>query len=84
MYIYPENLKARATLWFWNLNDVVVLGILLAFSLLCFSAFYWSVPLIVSVLFAILTIRIQDYSILDFIGSAVCFFAGQQCYRWRE
>lgn len=83
MYIYPENLKARATLWFWTLNDLVVLGILLAVSLLCFSAFHWGVPLVGSVLFAILTIRVQDACILDFIRSACCFFAGQQWYRWR-
>ncbi len=39
MYIYPENLKAKATLWFWILQDLVLIGIFLALSLLFYLPF---------------------------------------------
>ena len=28
MYIYPDNLKAKATMWLWELKDLAVIGIL--------------------------------------------------------
>ena len=61
MYLYPENLKAKATLWFWSLPDLVLLG----------------------VLFAILTIRVKEESILDFIKAACLYFFTQQFFVWR-
>lgn len=84
MYLYPENLKARATLWLWNLTDLIWIGIFLALSLLCLSVFGQPIFLIASVLFAILTIRIQEESILDFIRAASHYFFGQQLFVWRR
>ena len=28
MYIYPDNLKSKATLWLWELRDIGIIGIL--------------------------------------------------------
>ena len=80
MYIYPENLKAKATLWCWNLSDLVRIGIFLALSLIFVSAFGESVPLMASVVYAILTIQLEDYSIMDFIRAACRYFGRQQFY----
>ena len=82
MYIYPENLKARATLWFWGLGDLAALGSLLAVSLFFLSVLQLPYPLMVSVLFAILTIRVEEYSIMDFMHAAIRFFFSQQLYFW--
>ena len=27
MYIYPDNLAAKATLWLWELKDLAIIGI---------------------------------------------------------
>ena len=27
MYIYPDNLKSKATLWLWELRDIGIIGI---------------------------------------------------------
>ena len=27
MYIYPDNLKSKATLWLWALRDLAIIGI---------------------------------------------------------
>lgn len=29
MYIYPDNLKAKATMWLWSLKDLAIVGIII-------------------------------------------------------
>ena len=42
-------------------------------------------PLIATVLYAFLSIRLEDSSILDFLRYAMCFlFLKQQYFEWRE
>lgn len=85
MYIYPENLKAKATLWLWTLRDVAVIGIGLLISILALAQGGFMPPLVVTVLFAFLSIRVEDASILDFLRYAVNFlFLKQQYYEWSE
>ncbi len=85
MYIYPENLQAKATLWLWTLRDVAVIGIGLLISILALAQGGLMPPLVITVLFAFLSIRVEDASILDFLRYAVNFlFLKQQYYEWRE
>lgn len=85
MYIYPENLKAKATLWLWTLRDVAVIGIGLLISILALAQGGFMPPLVVTVLFAFLSVRVEDASILDFLRYTVNFlFLKQQSYEWRE
>ena len=85
IYIYPDNLKAKATLWLWELRDVTVIGIGLLLSVLAIAQLGFIVPLIVTFLYAFLSIRMEDASILDFMRNAACFlFLKQQFYEWRE
>ena len=73
MFIYPENLKAKPMLWLWLLRDIAVIGIGALLSLL-----------VVTVLYAFLTIQVDGSSILDFLRRAACFlFLRQQYYEWR-
>ena len=32
MYIYPNNLKAKPKLWLWELRDIAIIGVGLAFA----------------------------------------------------
>lgn len=85
IYIYPENLKAKPMLWLWELRDVAVIGVGLLLSVLALAQAGLLLPLVVTVLYAFLTIRVEDASILDFLRHAICFlFLKQQYYEWRE
>lgn len=85
MFIYPDNLKAKATLWLWTLRDVAIIGIGFLISVLALAQGGFLPPLVVTVLFAFLSIRVKDASILDFLRYAVCFlFLKQQYYEWSE
>lgn len=78
MYIYPNNLKAKPTLWLWALRDVAVIGVGLVLSVLALVELGLVPPLIATVLYAFL-------SILDFLRYAMCFlFLKQQYFEWRE
>ena len=83
MYIYPENLKAKPMLWLWLLRDIAVLGAAAILSILALVQGIGMAPLVVTVLYAFLSIQVDGSSILDFLERAVCFlFLRQQFYEW--
>ena len=83
MYIYPNDLKAKPTLWLWALRDVAVIGVCLVLSVLALVELGLLPPLIGTALYAFLSIRLEDASILDFLRYAMCFlFLKQQYYEW--
>ena len=83
-YAYPDNLKARPVLWFWELRHVSILGVCLLLSVLAFATLEMLLPLVLSALFAFLTIRLEDMTILEYIRFSVRFFiTGQQLFLWR-
>lgn len=85
MYIYPDNLKAKAKLWLWELKDVAVLGIGLLLSVLALTQGAGMILLVVTVMYAFLSIRTDGTSILDYLKCAVCFLLlHQQYFEWRE
>lgn len=84
IYIYPDNLKAKATLWLWELRDVGVIGAGLVLPVLILVKWGFSAPLAGVCLYAVLTIRLEGVSILDFLRwAADFFFLKQQYYEWR-
>ena len=85
IFIYPDNLTAKATLWLWELKDLAVVGVGLLLSVLALAYWGFLLPLVLTVLYAFLSIRMEDASILDFLRNAVCFLlVHQQKYEWRE
>jgi hypothetical protein len=85
MYIYPENLKAKATLWLWELRDLAVTGIGLLFSVLILASLHSAVPLAFAAAYAFLSIRHEGASVLDFIRYAAAYFiTTPQWYEWRR
>ena len=84
IFIYPDNLKAKATLWLWELRDVAVIGLGFLLSVLALASWGTLLPLVLTVLYAFVSIRMEDTSILDFLRYAVCFLLlRQQYYEWR-
>lgn len=84
MYLYPDNLRAKAKLWLWELKDIAVIGVGLLLSVLALTQGAGMLLLVLTVLYAFLSIRTEGASILDFLRCAVCFlFLHQQYYEWR-
>lgn len=84
MYMYPDNLKAKATLWLWELKDIGIIGVGLLISVLALSQTGILVPIAITAVYAFLAIRFEDTSILDFIRYACAFFILKpQMYEWR-
>ena len=82
IFIYPDNLKAKATLWLWELRDVAVIGLGFLLSVLALASWGTLLPLVITVLYAF--VSMEDISILDFLRYAVCFLLlRQQYYEWR-
>ena len=83
MYIYPDNLRSRATLWLWQLRDIGIIGVCTLVSILSFTQAGFIPPIVLTAVYAFLTIRFEDTSILDFIRYAVAFlFTKRQFYEW--
>lgn len=84
-YIYPQNLKAQAKLWLWKLRDIAIIGIALLISIFAVATVKLFLPLALTLVYAFLTIQLDDVSIMDFIKRAVKFFIStQQNYVWKE
>ena len=84
MYLYPDNLKAKATLWLWELRDIGIIGVGLLISVFALAQLRFLPPIVITALYAFLSIRFEDTSILDFLRCAFFFFIGcQQLYEWR-
>ena len=85
MYIYPENLTAKPTLFLWQLRDVAILAAALVLSIFLLVKASLMFPLILTIVFAILSVRVDGSSILDFLRYAAAFFlTKQQYYEWRQ
>lgn len=83
-YIYPQNLKAQAKLWLWNLKDLSIIGVAMIISTISFAQIRFVLPLAVTCAYAFLTIRFDEASVLDFLRSAFKFFIGaQQYFVWK-
>lgn len=84
MYIYPDNLRAKATLWLWELRDIGVAGVGAILSAFALAQTGFLPPFVLTAAYAFLTIRSGDASILDFLRYACgYFFTKQQYYEWR-
>ena len=84
MYIYPDNLKAKATLWLWELKDIGIIGVGLLISAFALAQLGFMPPIVITAVYAFLTIQFEDISILNFIRYACAFFLlKQQMYEWR-
>ena len=83
-YLYPQNLKASANLWFWSLRDFLILCIAILISAVILLNSGIVLPAALSLAFGFLTIRKDEVAVVDFIAYATRFFiSGQQYFEWR-
>ena len=84
-YIYPQNMRTQVKLWFWNLKDVIILAIALTISVVSWAKLGFILPAALTLGYAFLSIRMDEYSVLDFIRRAWRYFVStQQYFEWKE
>lgn len=84
VFYYPKNLKAGAMIWYWSVKDFVILGVTL-FAAIVLAALTSSVYLLcIPMVWAVLSIRLEEGTIREVLQSATCFFlTGQQKFLWK-
>lgn len=83
VYIYPQNMRASATLWLWSLKDFAIIVIVALFSALVLATTKILIPAVLTAVYAFLSIRSDETTVLDFIKyGARYFISTQQYYEW--
>ena len=83
-FIYPQNMRASATLWLWSLRDFAVIVIAALFSALVLATTRLLIPAALTAAYALLSIRSDETTVLDFLKYAIRYFIStQQYYIWR-
>lgn len=74
MYIYPDNLKGKSTMFLWTLRDMLIVIIGAVLSAACTAVFDFIIPCVAVGVYAFLTIRIDnELNISDYIRFAFRF-----------
>ena len=83
VYIYPQNMRASATLWLWSLKDFAIIVIAALFSALVLATTKILIPAVLTAVYAFLSIRSDETTVLDFIKYGVRYFIStQQYFEW--
>ena len=56
MYIYPDNLRAKATFWLWQLKDIGIISVCGLVSILALTQTDFWPPVVLTGVYAVLTI----------------------------
>lgn len=76
-------MRASATLWLWSLKDFAVIVIAALFSALVLTTTKILIPAVLTTVYAFLSIRSDETTVLDFIKYGVRYFMStQQYYEW--
>ena len=76
-------MRASATLWLWSLKDFAVIVIAALFSALVLATTKILVPAVLTAVYAFLSIRSDETTVLDFIKYGVRYFIStQQYFEW--
>ena len=85
IYIYPDNLNAKASLWLWQLRDLAVIGIGLLIAVLALTQLGLFLPMVLVAAYAFLSIHLDGLSVLDFLSFVVSFYlTEQQLFEWED
>ena len=78
-------MRTQTKLWLWSLKDIIILGIALTISVVSWAKLGFIIPAALTAVYAILTMRMDENSILDYIKCAWRYFIStQQYFEWRE
>ena len=78
-------MRTQTKLWVWSLKDIIILGIALTISVVSWAKLGFVIPAALTAVYAILTMRMDENSILDYIKCSWRYFIStQQYFEWRE
>ena len=84
-YLYPQNMRTEAKLWFWGLKDIIILAVALTVSVVSWAKLNFVVPAALTLIYGFLSMRLDDCSVLDYIKRAARYFiTTQQYFEWKE
>lgn len=76
-------MRASATLWLWSLKDFAIIVIAALFSALVLATTKILIPAVLTAVYAFLSIRSDETTVLDFIKYGVRYFIStQQYFEW--
>ena len=73
-------MRTQTKLWLWSLKDIIILGIALTISVVSWAKLGFIIPAALTAVYAILTMRMDENSILDYIKCAWRYFISTQQY----
>ena len=79
-YIYPKNLSATPTQWFWSLPAVAGIAPSAVGSVFAILFLRWWRPMYATIGLAVMTVRMGENTILKRLIQSVRFFFGKQVY----
>lgn len=79
-YIYPKNLSATPTQWFWSLPAVAGIALSAVGSVFAILFLQWWLPMYATIGLAVMTVRMGENTILKRLVQSVRFFLGKQVY----
>ena len=71
-------MRTQTKLWLWSLKDIIILGIALTISVVSWAKLGFIIPAALTAVYAILTMRMDENSILDYIKCAWRYFISTQ------
>ena len=84
-YLYPQNMRTEAKLWFWGLRDVIILAIALTLSVVSWAKLNFIVPAAMTLVYGFISMRLDETSVLDYIRRAGRYLlTTQQYFEWKE
>ena len=77
-------MKLKPKLWLWSVRDLIIIGVSSIPAILAVVKLHFFIPAVVVSVYAFLSIRLDEQSVLDYIKRAVRFFvSSQQSFFWK-
>lgn len=78
-------MRTKAKLWFWNLRDVMIIGVALTVSVVSWAKLGFVLPAALTAVYGLLSIRLDEDAVIDYIKRAWRYFIStQQYFKWKE
>ena len=83
-YIYPQNLIAASRQWLWSIRNFLISCPGLILSVVILTQIWSFLPFAITAMFAFLSIRFEETTVVDYIVCAFRFFVtAQQIFYWK-
>lgn len=83
IFFYPKDMKRKAVFFGWTGINLAILAVSMLFAIFVFFASFIWLPVVLSLLYGILTFTVEDRNMLDYIRQYINYlFLDQLVYFW--